>query len=96
MYVVLVKFRVTPESAAAFRQRVLTQAENSLAREEACRRFDVAFNPADPAECLLYELYYDRAAFDAHLATDHFREFDAAVAEQVVSKEVTCWELANG
>lgn len=96
MYVVLVRFSITPSSAAAFRTQVLAQAENSLTREEACRRFDVSFNPADTAECLLYEMYDNRSAFDAHLATDHFREFDDAVAEQVVSKEVTCWELANG
>ena len=31
---------------------------------------------------------FDRAAFDAHLATVHFKRFDAAVAPMVAAKSV--------
>ena len=36
----------------------------------------------------LYEVYDDRAAFDAHLSTPHFKSFDAATAGMIRSKKV--------
>ncbi|TWT43107.1 putative quinol monooxygenase [Botrimarina hoheduenensis] len=96
MYVVLVKFRARTEFAERFRALVYEQAANSLGREAACRRFDVAFDPNNGAAYLLYEVYDDRAAFDAHLQTEHFKVFDAAVRDGIESKEVSCWELADG
>lgn len=94
MYVVLVNFRVKPDFADEFRRLILAQAANSLKGESGCRRFDVAFDPDDPTSCLLYELYDDRAAFDRHVETNHFKEFSAAAEPGVVSKNVTFWELA--
>jgi quinol monooxygenase YgiN len=48
----------------------------------------VCVDSADKASVFLYEVYDDRAAFDAHLATAHFKRFDAAVAPMVASKAV--------
>ncbi|MEM6654968.1 MAG: putative quinol monooxygenase [Planctomycetota bacterium] len=95
MHVVLVDFKVKPEFAAAFRPLVLQQAANSLANEEACRRFDVSIDPEDETHFLLYELYDDRAAFDAHVQTEYFARFGAAIAEGVVSKDLSCWEMCD-
>lgn len=95
MYVVLVHFRVAPGFADEFRGLVVAQAKNSLAGEPGCRRFDVAFDPDDPTKCLLYELYDDRAAFDSHTETSHFKQFSAAVESGVESKDVTFWNLAK-
>jgi autoinducer 2-degrading protein len=36
----------------------------------------------------LYEVYDDRAAFDAHLSAPHFKSFDAATAGMIRSKKV--------
>ena len=44
----------------------------------------------------LYEIYDDRAAFDAHLASPHFRAFDAEVGPWVQDKQVETGELAPG
>ena len=43
------------------------------------------------SEIFLYELYDDKAAFDAHLATEHFRSFDKMVSSWVVDKRVTTY-----
>jgi quinol monooxygenase YgiN len=40
-------------------------------REPGCRQFDVCTS-ADDGLVFLYEVYDDRAAFDAHLAAPHF------------------------
>lgn len=95
MYVVLVHFTVKPESADAFRELVIQQAKNSITNEAACRRFDVSFDPDNLASGLLYEVYDDRAAFEAHCQADYFAAFGRAVADMVLEKQLTCWDLVS-
>lgn len=92
MYVITVLFEVHEASAERFSEAIQAQARNSLDRETACRVFDVCRDPADANRFFLYEVYDDRAAFEAHLASDHFRAFDATVAEWVAVKTVEAWE----
>lgn len=91
MYVVLVMFRIAAGQADAFQARVLAQAQESLEREPGCLQFDVARAESGAAKFLLYEVYADRAAFEQHLASAHFRRFDADVAASVEQKDVTTW-----
>jgi (4S)-4-hydroxy-5-phosphonooxypentane-2,3-dione isomerase len=88
MYVVIVEFRIKPERVADFMPLMLENARASRETEAGCRIFDVCVDPADKTSVFLYELYDDRAAFDAHLATAHFKRFDAAVAPMVAAKAV--------
>ncbi len=93
MFVVTVVFEVGSGDAAAFLARVRQQACDSLEREPGCHRFDVATDPDAPGRVFLYEIYDDADAFAAHLASGHFRAFDAAVSPVVRSKEVGTWTL---
>ena len=92
MYVVAVEFVVQPARAEAFRTAMVANARTSRDLEPGCRQFDVCVSPDDPATIFLYELYADRAAFDAHLASEHFRAFDAAVRDWVLRKTVRTYE----
>ena len=94
MFVVTVTFVVSEQRQSDFLEAVRKQAANSLALETACSRFDVALDPDRPERVFLYELYRDRAAFDAHLASAHFKAFDALVAPWVTDKQVETWELS--
>jgi autoinducer 2-degrading protein len=91
MHVVTVEFVVQPAHAAAFGSELVANARASRAAEPGCRQFDVCASPDDPATFFLYEIYADRAAFDAHLATPHFRAFDATVRDWVVRKAVRAY-----
>ncbi len=93
MFVVTVEFQIRPENADEFRVAVMAQALNSLSREPACKRFDVCFDPHSPERVFLYELYDDRAAFDAHTQTEHFAQFSAAVEGWVIGKSLNFWQL---
>ncbi len=93
MYVVTVTFRIKPEHSEAFLDAIRENARLSLETEPGCHRFDVAIGEEGAETVFLYELYTDRAAFDAHRATDHFRSFDAAVTDWVASKNVSCYLL---
>ena len=92
MFVVTVIFEVRPESVAPFREAMMQQAKNSLTLEAGCSHFDVCFDPARPERTFLYEVYDDAAAFDLHVASDHFAAFDKRIAPWVVSKTVETWE----
>ena len=88
MFAVVVTFRVAEGAMAAFLPAMTENARASLANEPGCHRFDVCTDPTRPGEVFLYELYTDRSAFDAHLASDHFKVFDARVADMIAAKEV--------
>ena len=95
MYLVAVTFDIHAGHTEAFAARVARQAADSLT-EPGCQRFDVWQAPGDPARVFLYEIYNDRAAFDAHLASDHFKAFDAEVAPWIADKKVETGSLSAG
>jgi (4S)-4-hydroxy-5-phosphonooxypentane-2,3-dione isomerase len=86
--VLLVEFRIAPPHIEAFDAAIRANAAASLAREPGCRLFDVCRAADDPALFVLYEIYDDEPAVQAHLAAAHFRAFDAATAGWVLAKSV--------
>ena len=95
MYVVTVEFAIKAEWLEVFSKAVLTNAQTSLEQEPGCRQFDVCLDGDDPSHFFLYELYLDSAAFKLHLGTEHFKRFDATVAEWVESKHVKAWVVVG-
>ncbi len=95
MYLVAVTFQIATDKADAFAARVRKQAEDSLT-ETGCQRFDVWCDPSDPAKVFLYEIYDDRAAFDVHLASAHFKAFDAEVGPWITDKRIETAVLNAG
>jgi len=94
MHVVTVTFVVKPDHIAVFDAAMIRQAENSLRLESGCHRFDVCKAPDDPTRTFLYEIYTDATAFRAHLASDHFKSFDATVQSWLATKTVEQWNLS--
>jgi (4S)-4-hydroxy-5-phosphonooxypentane-2,3-dione isomerase len=84
---------VTLDVRPALRERLLaaitTQGAASLEREPGCVQFDICVDNADPNRVLLYEIYEDEAAFDAHGKTPHFAVWRAAADECVERLERT-------
>ena len=91
MYAVLVEFTLYPEHADAFRRRVRQQAQDSLREEPECHGFDVCVDPQRDHFVLLYEIYTDRKAFDAHLESAHFHDFEDAVRDWVSDRKVATY-----
>ena len=88
-FVVTVSFKVNEAARAGFLRLAVKNADVSLEVEEGCHQFDVC---ADEDEIFLYEIYTSRAAFDAHLTSDHFMAFDVAVSDMVLQKTVRTYE----
>ncbi len=93
MHVVTVLFETTLEDAESFREAVLLQARNSLTKEVGCQRFDVCRDPEQANRFFLYEIYDDKAAFDLHLGSDHYRDFDTRTRDWVTLKQPQGWTL---
>ncbi|MEL7081013.1 MAG: putative quinol monooxygenase [Pseudomonadota bacterium] len=94
MYVVCVTFEIHPDMMSKFLPLVAAQANNSLEREPGCHRFDVCIAD-DGLSVFLYEHYTDAAAFEIHLRTDHFDEFDAKASGLVRDKKVQTFTLLD-
>jgi autoinducer 2-degrading protein len=92
-FAIIVDFRLKPGARAAFRKLVDANARASARREPGCRRFDVLEPGGEVDRILLYEIYDDPAAFDAHLGSPHYAEFDAASAPLVTGKSVVRCDL---
>jgi quinol monooxygenase YgiN len=95
MLVVTVDFVVAPGFVDAFRAEMLGNAQASRLHEPGCRRFDVAYSDEDRSKVFLYELYDDRAAFEAHQRTVHFLQFDARTSAWVISKVARTFRLVD-
>jgi len=88
MFAVTVTFQIEPDRIPDFLPLLHANAQTSLAIEDGCHQFDVATDPQHPHEVFLYELYTNRAAFDAHLGSPHFKAFDAQVVDMIAHKSV--------
>lgn len=91
MYVVTVVFEIDPAHVTDFMSAMLANALDSRTAEPGCRQFDVCVDPTMPTRIFLYEVYDDPAAFDAHVASAHFRTFDARVGAWVRGKRVNTY-----
>lgn len=97
MYIITVVFSVYKKNSEAFSLLVNKQALDSLTKESDCHTFDVAIGKEENGivPFFLYEIYSTKASFDAHLVSDHFREFSEKTADMVAKKEVNSWNKIN-
>lgn len=80
MYVVCVNIQVKPEHVDQFIQATL---DNHLGtrREAGNVRFDVVQAEDDITRFMLYEVYRDKAAFEAHQKTEHYLKWRDTVKD---------------
>lgn len=88
MQALIVEFRIKPAHAGDFERAIVENARLSRETEPGCRQFDVCRDPADASRCLLYELYEDEAAVQAHLKSAHFLQMNESTASWVENKTV--------
>ena len=92
MFVITVEFQIKPEHIDDFMPRMIENAEASLTKEPGCHQFDVCVAPDDPTKIFLYELYTDKAAFEAHKQMEHFKAFDKNTANWIAKKSAAPFE----
>lgn len=97
MFGLMVRFTCKDEaSAEAFDRLVAETIEQIRLHEPGTIVYASHQVDGKPLERVFYELYADRAAFDAHEQTEHTRRFLAAREELLASVEVDWLRLRSG
>ena len=73
MFGIFASIMIKPEHREQFLATMEETARRSVQEEAGCVRFDVFRDKGEVNRYLLYEVYVDEAAFEAHLATPHAR-----------------------
>jgi len=92
-FVLAVNIRIKPETVDAFMKAVLENAR-SARKEPGCRQFEVLVDPNDRSKAMLFEVYDDESAFEAHQATPHFKKYLAEAVPLLASRERSIWKRA--
>jgi quinol monooxygenase YgiN len=66
---------------------ILENAKAARETEPGCRQFDVLVDPKDRTRVMLYEVYEDEAAFQAHQQTPHFKRYIAEAIPLLQSRD---------
>ena len=93
-FVLVVNIRIKPENVAKWMPMAL---ENMRAarKEPGCRQFEVLVDPKDGTRVMLYEIYDDEKAFEAHHATAHFKKYLAEAVPLLAHRERQVYKKAG-
>ncbi len=82
----IVDFEIKPETADKFLGLITENARCSVADEPGCQVFDVLKVREQPDRVMLYEIYDNEAAFQAHIKMAHVTSFFAAAKDMIVKQ----------
>jgi quinol monooxygenase YgiN len=85
-FVLTVTIRIKPENVEAFMNACLENAR-AARKEPGCRQFEVLVDPQDRTQVMLFEVYDDDKAFEAHQQTAHFKKYLAEAVPLLASRE---------
>lgn len=94
MFVLVVNIRLKPENVDLWMQKAREDQAGTLG-EPGCRQFDILVDPNDRTRVMLYEVYDDERAFEAHQQTPHFKKYLAEAVPLVASRERQVFKRAS-
>ena len=94
-FVITVAFELHEGALHEFLPMIVEIASRSRTAEPGCECFDVLVPKEAVNQVFLYEIYKDKAAFDEHLRTQHFLDFNSASARLVKAKTIVAYGLVN-
>jgi quinol monooxygenase YgiN len=93
-YVLQVQLVLKPENLESFMSKLMVNAKAARG-EPGCKTFDVLVDPNDKTRVMLYEVYADEKAFEAHQATPHFKKYIAEAVPLLASRERRFWKRVS-
>ena len=91
--VLQVNIRVKPENVDAFMSKVIENGRAARS-EPGCRQFEVLVDPEDRTKVMLFEVYDDQKAFEAHQAGAAFKKYLETAVPLLASRERQFWKQA--
>jgi quinol monooxygenase YgiN len=86
-FVLTVGLVVKSDQVDRFMSMLLENGKAARETEPGCRQFDVLVDPKDRTRVMLYEVYEDEAAFQAHQQTPHFKRYIADAVPLLQSRD---------
>jgi len=86
-YINAVELDIVPSEFENYKAAILENSAASV-KEPGCRQFDVLASDEDPHRVVLYEIYDDAGAFDAHLASPHYKSFATSTGDMIATRSV--------
>jgi len=81
MHVIVAEIRIESEHRERFMEEMVADASGSVEHEPGCLQFAVVKDERDPNHLFLFEVYRDRAAFEAHKGMPHYLKWQNAVSD---------------
>jgi (4S)-4-hydroxy-5-phosphonooxypentane-2,3-dione isomerase len=92
-FVLAVNIKIKPENVDVWMKKALENARDAR-KEPGCRQFEVLVDPKDRTRVMLFEVYDDEKAFEAHQQTPHFKKYLAEAVPLLASRERQVWKQA--
>jgi len=83
----VVEYDIVPGQIDAY---LAALKENGAAtvKEPGCHEFNILVSQKDPNHVLIFEVYNDAAAVQAHRETEHFKKYAATIKDMVAKRDV--------
>ncbi|HKX19526.1 MAG TPA: antibiotic biosynthesis monooxygenase [bacterium] len=89
LYVQIAAIEVDPSRLGEYRAAVMTQIKAAIQSEPGVLTLHAVANNDDPACIIVFEIYRDREAYEAHLRAAHFLTYKTKVESMVKSLTLT-------
>jgi quinol monooxygenase YgiN len=86
LFIAAVEYDIVPGQVDNFLAALKENGAESV-KEPGCRELDIAVSQKDPNHVLIFEVYNDAAAAQAHRETDHFKKYAATTKDMVAKRE---------
>lgn len=84
----IAELRISPEHLAAYTVAVKKEMDISVRIEPGVLAIYSVAEKADPTSLRFFEIYADEAAYKAHIASPHFREYFESTKHMIVSRKL--------
>ena len=87
LHILVVEYDIVPAEI----DKYLTATKElgaAAVKEPGCRQLSIAVSQKDPNHVLLFEAWDNAAAFDAFLATDLFKKYQATVGNMIAKRDI--------
>ena len=91
--VLQVNIKIKPENVDGFMKKVIENGKAARS-EPGCRQFEVLVDPQDKTSIMLFEVYDDQKAFEAHQAGAAFKKYVSEAVPLLASRERHFWNSA--
>jgi quinol monooxygenase YgiN len=87
LHILVVEYDIVPAEIDKYLAAIKALGAAAV-KEPGCRQLSIAVSQKDPNHVLLFEAWDNTAAFDAFLATDLFKKYQATVGSMIAKRDI--------